>query len=121
MKRIAIAVLLGQLVGPLGYVEPLYLLLILVAPMVTGAIAAVRSVPLVLVAALWASAGINMAWLDWALYREDVAYHLAVSVVMPLLASLGYGIVLGISRLRRRRVSPALVGNVPGPRVPGAE
>lgn len=107
MKRIAIAVLVGHLVGLLGYIDPIYVLLVLAAPLLTGAIAAARKIPLVLVAALWASAGICMTWVDWVRFREDVAYHLVLTVVMPALAAAGYGIVVGIGRLRRRAPAPA--------------
>ena len=99
-NRIALAVVLGQLVGLLGFVDPLYFVLVLGGPLVTGAMAAARRIPLVLVAVVWMSAGLNMAWLDWVVAREDVLYHLALSVVMPLLAAAGYGVVALVSRLR---------------------
>lgn len=108
MKHIAIAVVAGHLVGLLGYVDPIYVLLVLAAPLVTGAVAAARKVPLVLVVALWVSAGICMTWVDWVRFREDVAYHLVLTVVMPALAVLGFGVVAGVTRLRRRSPSPAL-------------
>ncbi len=102
MKNIVIAVVLGQLVGLLGYIEPTYVLLVLAAPLVTGAIAAARRIPLLLVAVVWASAGLNMLWVDWVRYEEDVIYHLALSVVMPLLAAAGYGLVTLVTRAQRR-------------------
>ncbi|MDZ5620176.1 hypothetical protein [Nocardioides bizhenqiangii] len=107
MKNIAIAAIAGQLVGLLGYVDPIYVLLVLAAPLVTGAVAAARKVPLILVAVLWLSAGICMTWVDWARFREDVAYHLVLTAVMPALAALGFGVVAGFTRLRRRSPSPA--------------
>lgn len=107
MNRITIAAVAGHLVGLLGYIDPIYVLLVLAAPLVTGAAAAARKVALLLVVVLWVSAGICMTWVDWALYREDVAFHLVLSVVMPALAAAGYGVVAGIGRLRRRAVSPA--------------
>lgn len=99
-NRIALAAVVGQLVGLLGFVDPLYVVFVLGAPLVTGAIAAARRIPLVLVAVLWVSAGLNMAWLDWVLWREDVGYHLVLSVVMALLAAAGYGVVALVSRWR---------------------
>ena len=99
-NRIALAAVVGQLVGLLGYVDPLYIVLVLGGPLVTGAVAAARRIPLVLVAVLWVSAGLNMAWMDWVVAREDVVYHLVLSVVMALLAAAGYGVAALVSRLR---------------------
>ena len=107
MNRIAIALVAGHLVGLLGYIDPIYVLLVLAAPLVTGAVAAARKVPLSLVVLLWLSAGVCMTWVDWVRFREDVVYHLVLSVVMPALAALGFGVVAGITRLRRRTPSPA--------------
>ena len=98
-----IAIVLGHLVAQLAWVDPIYLPLVLVAPPVTAAIAAGRGVPLSLVVLVWASAGVCMLWLDYALYREDVAYHAVLTVVMSLLAAAGYGIVTLVTR--RRTVS----------------
>ena len=45
-----------------------------------------------------------MAWSDWVVNREDVAFHLALAVVMPLLAGIGYGVV----RIGTRRRASAV-------------
>jgi hypothetical protein len=50
---------------------------------------------------LWCSAGINMAWTDYAINHEDLAFHLVLSVVMPLLAGAGYGVVRAATLFRR--------------------
>jgi hypothetical protein len=104
-KKILGAVLIGQLVGLLGYIDPLFIPLVLVGPLVVGAVAAARRLPLVLPVVLWASAGVNMLWMDWLLLREDVVFHAVLSVIMALLAAAGWGIVTGLGR--RRRTSPA--------------
>jgi hypothetical protein len=95
------ALALGQLVGLLGWIDQLFIPLVILGPTVTGAVAAARGVAYRWVAALWLSAGINMVWTDWAVNREDVGFHLALSVVMPLLAGVGFGVVRGASRVRR--------------------
>lgn len=99
-KQLVLAALLGQLVGPLGYLEPLFIPLVLAGPVVLGALAAARglmwSVPVV----LWLSAGLNMAWMDWLLFREDVAFHLALAVVMALLTAAGWAAVALAQRFR---------------------
>lgn len=94
------AALIGQLVGTLGWIDPLFVPLVLLAPVVTGAVAAARRASYLWIAVLWCSAGINMAWTDWVVNREDVGFHLALSVVMPLLAGFGYGVVRLATRSR---------------------
>ena len=94
------AVLLGQLVGLLGYVDPLFVVLVLAGPLVTGALAAASRVPLLPSVLLWVSAGMNMTVLDWVISREDVAFHLGLTVVMALLDAVGYGAVAVVSRRR---------------------
>lgn len=98
--RYVLAIVLGQLVAQLGWIDPIYLPLVLVAPPVSAAVAAARGVPLALVVLFWASAGVNMLWLDYVLYREDVVYHVALTVVMSGLAALGYGVVALVTRRR---------------------
>jgi len=81
--------------------DPLFLPLVLLGPVVSGAVVAARDVDYRWIATLWASAGVNMAWTDWVVNREDVAFHLALAVVMPLLAGVGFGVVSLARRTRR--------------------
>jgi hypothetical protein len=83
----------GQLVGLLGWFDTLFIPLVLLGPVITGAVAAVRRMSYTWPAVMWCSAGISMMWTDWAVNHEDVAFHLALSVIMPLLAGLGFGVV----------------------------
>lgn len=100
-RSIPAAAVLGQAVGLLGFIDPFFIPLVLLCPVVTGAIAAANGVRYVWIASLWVSAGLCMAWTDWLLNREDVAFHLGLAVVMPLIAGAGYGAV----RLVRRRTT----------------
>lgn len=95
------AAVLGQLVGLLGWVDPLFVPLVLLGPVVTGAVCAARGTSYPWVAVLWCSAGLNMTWTDWVVNREDVGFHLALAVVMPLLAGIGFGVVALATRGRR--------------------
>ena len=95
------AAALGQFVGLLGWIDPLFLPLVLLGPVVSGAVMAARDVDYRWIAILWASAGVNMAWTDWVVNREDVAFHLVLAVVMPLLAGLGF-VVVSLARRTRR-------------------
>ena len=92
-SNLVAAALLGQLVGLLGWIDALFIPLVLLGPVITGAVAAARRRTYLWVAVLWCSAGINMAWTDFVVNHEDVVFHLALSVVMPLLAGVGYGVV----------------------------
>jgi hypothetical protein len=95
------AAVVGQLVGLLGWIDPLFIALVLLAPVVVGAVAAARRIAYTWVAVLWCSAGINMMWTDWVVNHEDVIFHLALSVIMPLLAGVGFGVVRAAGRVRR--------------------
>lgn len=103
-SRVLYAVLLGQLVAQLGWIDPLFIPLVLAGPPLTGAILATRRVGFTWVAVLWASTGIGMAWSDWLVNRSDVGFHLALAVIMPLLAGIGWGAV----RLSQLRSTPAV-------------
>ena len=105
MNRIIVAAVLGQLVGLLGWIDPLFIALVLAVPLITGGIAAARRIRLLLVSVLWFSAGINMLWTDWVVNREDVVFHLALSVLMPVLAVAGYRLVALMTRRRARAVT----------------
>ena len=95
------AALLGQLVGLLGWIDPLFIPLVLLGPMITGAVAAASRLSYAWIAVLWCSAGLSMTLTDWVVNREDVVFHLVLSVVLPLLAGAGFGAVRLAGRTRR--------------------
>jgi hypothetical protein len=94
------AAVIGQLVGLLGWIDPLFIPLVLLAPVISGALAASRRTPYSWIAVLWSSAGLNMLWMDWVVNREDVGFHLVLAALMALLAGVGYGIVRLATRSR---------------------
>jgi hypothetical protein len=98
--QLVVAIAVGQVVGLLGYIDPLFIPLVLAGPLVTGAVAAARGISMRLVVAVWVSAGLNMTAMDWLLLREDVVFHLVLTVVMSLLAMAGHGVVRVIVRRR---------------------
>ena len=102
-SNVVYALILGQLVSLLGWIDLLFIPLVLAGPLLSGAILAYFGVSYTWVAVLWASTGLGMAWMDWVINREDVAFHLTLAVIMPLLAGIGWGAI----RLTRRRNSPA--------------
>jgi len=92
-SRVLYAAVLGQLVAQLGWIDPLFVPLVLAAPPFTGALLAVNRVGFPWVAVLWASTGLGMLWTDWHVNQEDVLFNHALPAVMPLLAGVGWGVV----------------------------
>lgn len=101
MSRLVTAFGLGQLLGLLGWIDPLFVPLVLAGPVVVGALVAARGLSLGWVAVLWASAGLCMLWTDWLVNREDVLFHVAIAVVTPGLAAIGWGLMRLLTRSRR--------------------
>lgn len=95
------AVVIGQLVGLAGWFDPIFIPLVLLGPVVSGAVAAARGVPYAWIGALWCSAGLALLWTDWVVNNEDLLFHLALAVVMPVLAGLGWGATRLATRTRR--------------------
>lgn len=99
-KQLAYAALAGIAIAQLGWIDPLFIPLVLAGPIITGAVAATRGIRLTSVAVAWAAVGITMLVEDWVINHEDVAFHAVVSVVMATLAALAWTIT---ARLGRRR------------------
>lgn len=95
------AAVIGQFVGLLGWIDPLLFPLILLGPVVTGAVAVARRMSYTWIAVLWASAGINMLVTDGIINNEDYAFHAGATVVMVLLAGFGYGVASLATRSRQ--------------------
>ena len=100
MSRLWVAFVLGQLVGLLGWLDALFIPLVLLAPLVVGAVAAAKALPVTWPVVLWLSAGLNMLWTDWVVNREDVVFHLGVAGVTALLAAAAWGVTSVVSRRR---------------------
>ncbi|MBA2953329.1 hypothetical protein GON03_03315 [Nocardioides sp. MAH-18] len=54
----------SQLVGLLGWIEPVFIPLVLLAPVVTGALCVAVRIEYRWIAVVWCSAGINLQWTD---------------------------------------------------------
>jgi Sec-independent protein secretion pathway component TatC len=100
------AAVIGQLLGLLGWIDPLFIPLVLLGPVITGAVAAARRMSYSWVAVAWTSAGLTMLWTDWVINHEDVLFHLALSLLMTLLAGLGFGAVKLTGRSRTSARAP---------------
>jgi Sec-independent protein secretion pathway component TatC len=98
--HLAAAAVLGVLVGQLGWIDPLFVPLVLAGPPLSGALAAGAGLAYRWIAVLWLSAGLAMLAGDWLVNPEDVLFHLVLAVVMALLAGVGYAVVRLTSRRR---------------------
>lgn len=101
-SKLVVAAVSGQVVGLLGWIDPLFIPIALLGPVITGAIAAAREMAYPWIAVLWCSVGLSWLWTDWIVTGGDQLFHLATSVIMPLLAGVGYGVVRLATRSRRR-------------------
>jgi hypothetical protein len=87
------------LIGALAWIDPIFIPLVLVGPLVTGFVVGRRGGPLLPLGAAWFLGGLVMLVSDAIANHEDKAFHAALSVVMALLAS---GAWFAGSRIPRR-------------------
>ncbi len=83
-------------------------LLMLGAPVLTGAVLAGRGHDWRLGAAAWSLAALIWLVVDWAVNHEDVVFHIANAVIFTALVALGAGLVRGRRRLRARTARRAM-------------
>ena len=76
----------GVLIGALAWIDPIFMPLVLVGPLVTGLIVGLRGGSLRPVAAAWFIGGVVMLVSDAVANHEDKVFHAVLSVVMALLA-----------------------------------
>ena len=94
------AVLLGLIVTALFWIDPLFIPLALLGPLVVGAIAGARGERWLWVAVVWVVAGVGAVVSDFVINQEDVGFHIVLTVVMVGLASLAWW-VARVVRSRR--------------------
>ena len=94
------AVVVGLVLTALFWIDALFIVLALLGPLVIGAVAARRNLPIVWPVAAVAVAGLGAVVSDWVINGEDVAFHLVLTVVMVVLASAGWWV--GARRVKTR-------------------
>jgi hypothetical protein len=94
------AVLLGLIVTALFWIDPLFIPLALLGPLVVGAIAGARGERWLWVAVVWVVAGVGAVVSDFVINQEDVGFHIVLTVVMVGLASLAWWVARAV-RSRR--------------------
>ena len=99
-RQFAYAALAGTAIAQLGWIDPLFIPLVLAGPIIAGAGAASGGIRLPLVVVAWVATGITMLVEDWLINHEDVAFHAGLTVVMAALAAAAWTIT---ARLGRRR------------------
>lgn len=91
-------VVAGLLVSALFWIDPLFIPLALLGPIVAGAVAAWRARELRLVTLLWLIAGLGAVVSDYVVNQSDVVFHLVLTVVMIGLAAGAWAAVRAIRR-----------------------
>jgi hypothetical protein len=94
------AVLLGLIVTALFWIDPLFIPLALLGPLVVGAIAGARGERWLWVAVVWIVAGVGAVVSDYVVNQEDVGFHLVLTVIMVGLASLAWWVAQAVSSRR---------------------
>ena len=94
----------GIVIGALAWVDPIFLPLVLIGPLVTGLVVGLRGGPLLPVTGAWLMGGIIMLVSDAVSNNEDKAFHAVLSVVMVLLASGGWAVGAKAQRAARSTV-----------------
>jgi hypothetical protein len=90
------AVLLGLVVTALFWIDPLFIPLALLGPLVVGAIAGARGERWLWVAVVWIVAGVGAVVSDYVVNQEDVGFHIVLTVVMVGLASLAWWVARAV-------------------------
>ena len=90
--------MVGAATSALFWIDPIFIPLALLGPLVIGAVAGARGLPWLWAAATMAVAGLGAVVSDWLVNEEDVAFHLALTVIMVGLASAAWWVT---RRLRR--------------------
>jgi hypothetical protein len=84
------AVLLGLIVTALFWIDPLFIPLALLGPLVVGAVAGARGEQWLWVAVVWIVAGVGAVVSDYVVNEEDVGFHIVLTVIMVALASAAW-------------------------------
>jgi len=92
------AVVLGLIVTVLLWFDALFIPLALIGPLVIGAVAGYRGLPVVWPATVSIVAGLGALVSDWVINQEDVAFHAVLTLLMLALSVVAWQFVV-----RRRR------------------
>lgn len=88
----ASAVVLGAVISALFWIDPIFIPLALLGPLVVGAYAGATRLPWQWPATVFVVAGLGAVVSDWIVNHEDAAVHLVLTVVMAALALGGWAV-----------------------------
>jgi hypothetical protein len=101
-RGLGTAVLLGLVITALFWIDVIFLPLALLGPIVWGAVAALRRLPLAWPATVAVVAGLGAVVSDWVVNHEDVAFHLVLTVLMTVLAAAAWWVAARFARADHR-------------------
>ena len=90
------AIALGAAISALFWLDPVFIPLALLGPIAFGVFAARRRLPWLWLAVVWLVAGLGAVISDWVANHEDVAFHIGLTAVMIVLASLAWWVTRAI-------------------------
>jgi hypothetical protein len=102
-KPTNIIVLSSLAISALAWVDPLFIPLVTLGPLLSGSVAGAHGVGPRIVAIPWFCAGLLMLVTDQLLNHEDVAFHAVLAVFMALSAA---GAAAVARRITRNRAQP---------------
>ena len=101
-RNLVYAIVAGVAIGFLAWLDPIFIPLVLLGPLVTGLVVGRRGGEWRYLALAWAIGGLHMLVSDWILNHEDRAFHVAITVVMVGLASAAWAIGRKLATRRGR-------------------
>lgn len=99
------AIAFGLVITALFWLDPVFIPLALLGPIVFGVFAAYRGFPWLWVAVVWLVAGVGAIVSDWVVNHEDVAFHIGLTAVMIALASLAWWVTRAIGGRAREDIA----------------
>jgi hypothetical protein len=85
-RALAYVLVGGAVVAALAWIDPLFVPLVLVGPLLHGSIEGWRATSWLWVAGVWLVGGLLMTISDLIVNQEDVVFHLVLGVVTALIA-----------------------------------
>ena len=92
----------GAVIGALAWLDPVFIALVLLGPLVTGLVVGWRGAALRYLVAAWAIGGAIMLISDAIANHEDKAFHAGLTVVMAALAVGAWSAGRSVARRRTR-------------------
>jgi len=96
------AIVTGAVLSALFWIDALFVLFVLLGPLLVGAFAGWRRYRWMWPATVFVVAGLGAVVSDWLINREDVGFHLVLTLLMVGLALLGWVVARTFGSRRAR-------------------